>query len=141
GGKYSTRIRSYFMFDLLSRGKSYAGCPYNERYRMLTPIMHGALGQRTVKENSDLVDDEFRKLMQNLYKASTNAKDGFYPKYCFQLAKFETLVGEELELAKITNSLSDFFPIMKFIPNYSIRNKIIESRTKMEAFLGKLIKE
>ncbi|CAG8847126.1 27214_t:CDS:2, partial [Racocetra persica] len=165
GGKYSTRIRSYLTFDLLTRGKSYVSCPYNEKYKTLTPIMHGALGQRTVKENSDLLDDEFRKLMQNLYKASsTNAKDGFYPKSCFQLAslniltllclnkrtesvddpfymEFETLIGEHLKLAKITNRLSEFVPIIKFIPNHSLRNKIIESRTKMEAFLGKLIKE
>ncbi|CAG8622274.1 5336_t:CDS:2, partial [Cetraspora pellucida] len=164
GGKYSTRITSYYTFDLLSRGKSYVSCPYNERFKMLTPIMHGALGQRTVKENSKLLDDEFRILMQNLCKASINVKDGFYPKYHFQLAslnvitllclnkrtesvndpfytKFETLIEEHLDTAKLTNRLSEFFPILKFVPKHSLRNKIIESRIKMEAFLGELIKE
>ncbi|CAG8670626.1 716_t:CDS:2, partial [Cetraspora pellucida] len=164
GGKYSTRITSYYTYDLLTRGKSYFGCPYNERYKMLTPIMHGALGQRNIKENSNLLDDEFRILMQNLCKASTNAKDGFYPKCCFQLTslnivnllclnkrtestedpfykEFETLMGEHSEIAKITNRLSEFFPIMKLIPNGNLRNKIIENRTKIEAFFEKLVKE
>ncbi|CAG8712012.1 4308_t:CDS:2 [Cetraspora pellucida] len=164
GGKYSSRITSYYTYDLLTRGKSYFGCPYNERYRMLTPIMHGALGQRSVKENSKLLDNEFRILMQNLCNASTNAKDGVYPKNWFQLTslniitilclnkrtetvddpfftEFKTVMEEHMDLVKITNRLSEFFPIMKLIPNTSLRNKIIANRTKVEAFLGKLIKE
>ncbi|CAG8825597.1 9148_t:CDS:2, partial [Racocetra persica] len=164
GGKYSTRITSYYLYDLLTRRKSYFGCPYNERYRMLTPIMHGAVGQRSVKENSDLLASEFRILMQNICKTSTDAKDGFYPKQCFQLAslniitrlclskrtetvndpfytEFETVMEEHMALVKVTNRLSEFFPILKLIPNTSLRNKIIANRTKIEAFLGGLIKE
>ncbi|CAG8826498.1 27824_t:CDS:2, partial [Dentiscutata erythropus] len=38
GGKYSTRLTSYYTFDLLTRGKSYISSPYNERYKILTPI-------------------------------------------------------------------------------------------------------
>ncbi|CAG8716072.1 6583_t:CDS:2, partial [Dentiscutata erythropus] len=164
GGKYSTRSPSYYTYQLLTKGKGYVGCPYNERYKMLTPIMHGILGQRSVRENSDLLDDEFRILMQNLCQASAKAKDGFYPKYCFQLTslnvitllclnkrtesvddpfytEFEDLMGKHLEVSKITNRLSEFFPILRWFANTKLQNTITENRDSLEAFLRKLVKE
>ncbi|CAG8760058.1 24446_t:CDS:2, partial [Racocetra persica] len=164
GGKYSTRMSSYYLHDIYTRSKGYFGCPYNERFRMLTPILHGAVGQRSVKENSDLLTNEFCLLMQNICKTSTNAKDGFYPKQCFQLAslniitslclnkrtetvndpyytEFEAVMGEHVVLGSITNRLSEFFPIVKLFPNTSFIKKLIASRTKVEAFYSKMIKE
>ncbi|CAG8830275.1 32212_t:CDS:2, partial [Racocetra persica] len=51
----------------------------------------------TVKENSDLLDDEFRRLMQNLY----------YPKYCFQLASLNKDKGiiEELDVLYMIDNI------------------------------------
>ncbi|CAG8836625.1 33749_t:CDS:2, partial [Gigaspora margarita] len=164
GAKYSTRVPSHYTFQILARGKGYADSPYNERYRKINPIMHSVLGQRSVKENSDLLDDEFRILMQNLFQASAKTKDGFYPKYFFQLTglniitrlclnkrtdsvddpfyrEFENLMGTHLELAKVTNRLSEFFPILKWFPNNKLHNAMIESSESIEAFLGKLVKE
>ncbi|CAG8749704.1 6476_t:CDS:2, partial [Gigaspora rosea] len=150
--------------ELLQQRKGYVGSPYNERYKKLTPIMHEILGQRSVRANSDLLDDEFRILMQNLCQESEKAKDGFYPKYFFQLAslniitllclnkrtesvddpfylEFEDLMRQHLEISKITNRLSEFFPILKWFPNIKLQNTIIENRDNLEAFLGKLVKE
>ncbi|CAG8803184.1 3556_t:CDS:2, partial [Gigaspora rosea] len=164
GAKYSTRVPSYYTFQILARGKGYAGSPYNERYRKVNPIMHSLLGQRSVNENSDLLDNEFRILMQNLCQASAKTKDGFYPKYFFQLTglnimtllclnkrtdsvddpfyrEFENLMGTHLELAKITNRLSEFFPILKWFPNNKLHHAMIESSESIEAFLRKLVKE
>ncbi|CAG8622502.1 1603_t:CDS:2, partial [Cetraspora pellucida] len=160
GKTYSTRLPSYYTFQLLTRGKSYISSPYNERYRMLKTIMHEILDQRSVKENSKLFDDEFRILMQNFCKAS---KDGFYPKHYFLLTtlnvmsnlclnkrtestddpfyrEFEDIMGKHLEIVKITNRLPEFFPILKWFPN-NLRNEIINNRDNIEAFLRKLIKK
>ncbi|RIB09214.1 cytochrome P450 [Gigaspora rosea] len=130
GGKYSTRLPSHYTFQILTRGKGYAGSPYNERYKKLTPIMHKILGQRSVRENSDLLNDEFRILMQNLCQESEKAKD-----------EFEDLMRQHLEISKTTNRLSEFFPILKWFPNNKLQNTIIENRDSLEAFLGKLVKE
>ncbi|CAG8485605.1 4575_t:CDS:2, partial [Gigaspora rosea] len=144
GAKYSTRMNGSG-FEILTRGKGYAASPYNERYRKINPIMHSVLGQRSVKENSYLLDDEYRILMQTLCQASAKTKDGFYPKYFFQhtalniisllcfnkrtdsvddpfYREFENLMGTRFELAKVTNGSSEFFPIL-------------------ECFSGKLVKE
>ncbi|CAG8848096.1 19089_t:CDS:2, partial [Gigaspora margarita] len=122
---------------------------------------HSVLGQRSVKENSDILDDEFRKLMQNLCQASTKTQEGFYPKYFFQhttlniisllclnkrtddplYREFENLMGIHLKLAQITNRLSEFFPILKWFPNTKLHNAMIESADSMEVFLRKLVKE
>ncbi|RIB30980.1 cytochrome P450, partial [Gigaspora rosea] len=164
GAKYSTRVPSHYTFKILTRGKGYVGSPYDERYRKINPIMHNVLGQRSVKENSYLLDDEYRILMQNLCQASAKMKDGFYPKYFFQhtalniislvclnkrtdsiddqfYREFESLMGTHLELSKVTNRLSEFFPILKWFPNTKLLNSMIESADNIEAFLGKLIKE
>ncbi|RIB30981.1 cytochrome P450 [Gigaspora rosea] len=164
GAKYSTRVPSHYTFKILTRGKSYAASPYNERYRKINPIMHSVSGQRSVKENSYLLDDEYRILMQNLCQASAKTKDGFYPKYFFQLTalnvisllclnkrtdsiddpfyiEFENLMGTHLELAKVTNRLSEYFPILKWFPNTKLHNAMIESAGSMEVFLRKLVKE
>ncbi|RIB30968.1 cytochrome P450, partial [Gigaspora rosea] len=164
GAKYSTRVPSHYTFKILTRGKSYVSNPYDERYRKVNPIMHSVLGQRSVKENSDLLDDEYRILMQNLCQASAKTKDGFYPKYFFQLTalnvitllclnkrtdsvddpfyrEFESLMGTHLELAKVTNRLSEFFPILKWFPNTKLHNAMIESADNIEAFLRKLVKQ
>ncbi|CAG8819025.1 6743_t:CDS:2, partial [Gigaspora margarita] len=151
--KYSTRVPSHYIFQILTRRKGYVGSPYNERYRKVNPIMHSVLGQRSVKENSDLLDDEFRKLMQNLCQASTKSKYGFYPKYVFQhtalnikslmfkQTEFENLMGIHLKLAQAINRLSEFFPILKRFPNTKLHNAMIESADCMEVFLRKLVKE
>ncbi|CAG8640752.1 3785_t:CDS:2 [Gigaspora margarita] len=162
GAKYSTRVQGHG--EILFRGKGYATSPYNERYRKINPIMHSVLGQRSVKENSNLLDDEFRILMQNLCQASAKMKDGFYPKYVFQhtalnvisllclnkrtnsvddpfYKEFENLMGTHLELAKVTNRLSEFFPILNWFPNTKLHNAMIESADNIEAFLRKLVKE
>ncbi|CAG8605155.1 5848_t:CDS:2, partial [Gigaspora rosea] len=164
GAKYSTRMPNRNNFKILTRGKGYAGSPYNERYRKINPIMHSVLGQRSVKENSYLLDDEYRILMQNLCQASAKTKDGFYPKYFFQLTalnvisllcfnkrtdsvddpfykEFENLMGTRFELAKVTNGLSEFFPILKWFPNTKLHNAMIESADNIEAFLRKLVKQ
>ncbi|KAF0471081.1 cytochrome P450 [Gigaspora margarita] len=43
GAKYSTRVPSHYTFKILTRGKGYAGSPYDERYRKVNPIMHSVL--------------------------------------------------------------------------------------------------
>ncbi|CAG8682538.1 14571_t:CDS:2 [Cetraspora pellucida] len=163
GKTYSTRLPSYYAFQVLTRGKSYIGSPYNERYRMLKPIMHEILDQRSVKENSKLFDNEFCILMKTFYKVSTQSKDGFYPKDYFLLttlniitliclnkrtesvddsfyAEFEDLMRKHLEIFKVANRLPDFFPILKWFPN-NLYNNTIENRDNIEALLRKLIKE
>ncbi|CAG8589482.1 16336_t:CDS:2, partial [Dentiscutata heterogama] len=164
GGKYSTRIPSYYLYNIMTRGKSYVSCPYNERYKMLTPIIHGILDQRNVKKKSKLLDDEFHILMQNLCKASITSKDGFYPKYYFHLTslniitllclnmrtesvddpfytEFEDLMRKRFDLVKATNRLSEFFPILKLFPKNKLYNNLIENRKNVEALYRKLIKD
>ncbi|RIB15489.1 cytochrome P450 [Gigaspora rosea] len=143
---------SLFYF-VLTKGKGYVGNPYNERYRKVNPIMHSVLGQRSVKENSDLLDDEFPK-----------TKDGFNPKYFFQhttlnilsllcsnkrtdsvddpfYREFENLMGTHLELGKVTNRLSEFFSILKWFPNTKLLNAMKENADSMEVFFRKVVKE
>ncbi|CAG8821465.1 4286_t:CDS:2, partial [Dentiscutata erythropus] len=60
--------------------------------------------------------------------------DSFYTEY-------EDVVGKHLEIVKVTNRLSEFFPVLKWFPNNSFHNKVIENRDCTEAFIGKLIKE
>ncbi|RIB30983.1 cytochrome P450 [Gigaspora rosea] len=164
GGKYSSRMPNYYFYQVLSRSKGFIGCSYNERYRKLTPIMHGILGQRNVKEKSDLIDLEYRILMQNLYQASININDGFYPKKYLQLAAlniitlicvarrieniedssfkyFENFQKSHLEFVKVTNRLGDFFPILKWFSGNKFYNKVIEHRNTLESFYGSFVKE
>ncbi|CAG8654408.1 17781_t:CDS:2 [Cetraspora pellucida] len=164
GGKYSSRPPNYYFYQVMSRSKGYIGSSYNERYRKLTPIMHGILGQRSVKERSDLVDMESRMLMQNLYKASMNTKDGFYPKKYIQLAAlniislicvarridsiedpsyqyFENFLKSHLEFVKVTNRLGDFFPILRWFSGSKFYNRVIEQRNILESFYGNFVKE
>ncbi|RIB18711.1 cytochrome P450 [Gigaspora rosea] len=164
GAKYSSRVASHYTFKVMTKGKSYAENPYNERYRKINPIMHSVLGQRSVKENSDLLDDEFRKLMQNLCQASAKTKDGFDPKYFFQhtalniisllclnkrtdsvddpfYREFENLMGTHLELRKVTNRLSEFFSILKWFPNTKLLNAMKENADSIEVFFRKVVKE
>ncbi|CAG8690096.1 26604_t:CDS:2, partial [Dentiscutata erythropus] len=164
GGKYSSRPPNHYFYQILRRSKGFVNCPYNERYRMLAPIMLELLGQQTVKENSDLIDSQFRILMQNLYRASADIKDSLFPKYYFQLAglniitilclaksikdvedpfyqEFESYMKNHLELIKVTNRLSDFFPILRLFSKNKLYNQVIEDRKIAEAFYGRLVQE
>ncbi|CAG8676765.1 9868_t:CDS:2, partial [Dentiscutata heterogama] len=128
GGKCSTRIPSYNIHDVLTRGRNIISCPYNERYKMIISIMYEIL-QRNVKKKFKLLDDEFRILMQNLYKASVKTEDAFYPKYYFQLAS--------LNIISILCSNKR----KKWLPDNNLYNKLIENRDIVEAFYRKLINE
>ncbi|CAG8809708.1 827_t:CDS:2, partial [Gigaspora margarita] len=161
GGKYSSRPPSYFLHQILTRNKAFIRGPYNERYKMILPIMHEILSQKAVNENSNLIDSQFLILMQNLYHAS---KDSLFPKHYFQLAslnvitmicfaksikdiedpfykEFEIFVKSRLEIIKSTNNLSEFFPILRWFPNNKLYRRVIEERRKIETIYGKLIEE
>ncbi|CAG8846650.1 9926_t:CDS:1, partial [Racocetra persica] len=107
---------------------------------------------------------ESRILMQNLYKASMNMKDGFYPKKYIQLAAlniislmclarridsiedpsyqyFEKFLKSHLEFCRVTNRLGDFFPILKWFSSSKFFNRVIEQRNKLESFYGNFVKE
>ncbi|CAG8512952.1 22062_t:CDS:2 [Dentiscutata erythropus] len=164
GGKYSSRPPNYYFYQILTRSKGFINGPYDERYKKLAPIMLELLGQRAVKKNSDLIDSQFRILMQNLYQASTNIEDSLYPKYYFQLAslniitilclakslkdiedpfykEFEIFTKNYLELIKITNRLSDFFPILRLFSGNKLYRRVFEERRIIESFYEKLIEE
>ncbi|RIB28593.1 cytochrome P450 [Gigaspora rosea] len=164
GGKYSSRPPNYYFYQILTRSKGFINGPYNERYKMLAPIMLELLGQRAVKENSDLIDSQFCILMQNLYRASMSTDCNLYPKYYFQLAslniitilclaksikdvedpfykEFEIFTKSYLELIKITNRLSDFFPILRLFSGNKLYYRVIKERRIIEAFYGRLIEE
>ncbi|CAG8478146.1 5961_t:CDS:2 [Gigaspora margarita] len=164
GAKYSSRSPNYYSFELLYRNKGFNSSPYNERYRMLTPLVHGILGQRNIKENSDIIDNEYRILIQNLCKDSENTKDGFYPKTYFHHAAFNIialfcwgkrtencessiykefggLIDAQLYLVATTNRVSSFFPILKWLPKNKLYNMVIKSRTEAETFFEKIIKD
>ncbi|RIB25761.1 cytochrome P450 [Gigaspora rosea] len=164
GGKYSSRTPSYYFYQILTRNRGFISSPYNERYKMLLPIMLEMLSQRAVKEQSDLIDSQFHILMQNFYRASTNIKDSLYPKYYFQLAslniittlcsaksikdiedpfykEFEISQNDLIDLVKITNNLSDFFPILGWFSNDKIYRRVIETRRMDETFYGKMIED
>ncbi|CAG8594815.1 40864_t:CDS:2 [Gigaspora margarita] len=164
GGKYSSRPPNYYFYQILTRSKGFINGPYNERYKMLAPIMLELLSQRAVKENSDLIDSQFCILMQNLYRASMSTDDSLYPKYYFQLAslniitilclaksikdvedpfykEFEIFTKNYLELIKITNRLSDFFPILRLFSGNKLYRRVIKEGRIIETFYGKLIEE
>ncbi|CAG8677316.1 12233_t:CDS:2, partial [Dentiscutata heterogama] len=164
GVKYSSRSPNYYSFELLYRNKGFNSSPYNERYRMLTPLVHGILGQRNLKGNSEIIDNEYRILMQTLCKTSENTKDGFYPKTYFHhtafniislfcwgkrtesyenpiYKEFKGLIDVQLYLVAVTNRVSSFFPILKWLPRNKLYNMVINSRTESEAFFEKIIKD
>ncbi|CAG8447852.1 7929_t:CDS:2 [Gigaspora rosea] len=121
-------------------------------------------GQRNIKENSDIIDNEYRILMQNLCKDSENTKDGFYPKTYFHHAafniialfcwgkrtencessiykEFSGLIDAQLYLVAATNRVSSFLPILKWLPKNKLYNMVIKSRTEAETFFEKIIKD
>ncbi|CAG8787789.1 4435_t:CDS:2, partial [Gigaspora rosea] len=158
------RTPSYYFFQILTRNKAFVSSPYNERYKMLLPIILEMLSKQAVKEQSDLIDSQFHILMQNLYRVSMNIKDSLYPKYYFQLAslniittlclaksikdiedpfykEFEIFQEDLIELIKITNNLSDFFPILGWFSNDKLYRRVIEKRRMTETFFGKMIED
>ncbi|KAF0421271.1 cytochrome P450 [Gigaspora margarita] len=70
GAKYSTRVPSHYTFQILARGKGYAGSPYNERYRKINPIMHSVLGQRNDEGTLDDLDVIY--LTNEIFSAGTD---------------------------------------------------------------------
>ncbi|CAG8448858.1 20745_t:CDS:2 [Cetraspora pellucida] len=164
GKKYSSRWPTYYFYQILERNKGFIGSPYHERYRILTPIIHGILDQRNIKRKSDLFDTEFQILMQNLYQASMNAKNGLFPKFYFQLTSlniitllcsgkrtksiedpfykdFENYMENHLQLIRITNRLGDFFPFLRLFTSHELHERVIRDRKRSENLYGKLIKE
>ncbi|CAG8512616.1 34852_t:CDS:2, partial [Racocetra persica] len=164
GKKYSSRPPNYYFFQILARGKGLINCPYNERFKTLSAIIHEILNQRAVKEHSNLIDLQYRTLMQNLYQDSTNPKGGIYHKYHFQLAslnimtslslarsvkdiedplykEFEASMRFHLNLIKVTNRLSDFFPMLRWFLNNKLYYDVIKDRSMIEILFRKLIEE
>ncbi|CAG8794294.1 17938_t:CDS:2, partial [Racocetra persica] len=160
GAKYSSRPPNYYTVELLHRNKSFISSPYNERYKMLIPT-----GQRNLKENSDIIDNEYLILMQNLCKASEkNTKDGFYPKSYFHHTAFNVValfcwgkrtesfenpfykefnnwLDTRLYLVAATHKYSSYFPILEWLPGNRLYNTVIKNRTESEDFFKKIIKD
>ncbi|CAG8472801.1 1406_t:CDS:2 [Acaulospora morrowiae] len=170
GAIYSSRQDSELIFRILSRGKSFGSSPYNDHYRKLRAIVARLLSVHKIASFFPIIDTCTRDLLRDLLyipnKEQGELSKGLaiFPRSYIRrttmniimnilfgrktkgindpmFKRIDKLVMRVSELASISGRSMDFFPILRYVPNYSQKKEAYALRDETESAYDGLFQE